>query len=227
MLTITVDIDAASLWLTFVGEQQIPFATSKMLRDVAKDVQQAERTHLRDIFTLRREQWADRSMKITHFPTKTELWADIEVSPPGATGPGRADILGKFEDDTEKTPRRGGRAIVIPLAAKRTGTGIISASARPKAFHFRPAAHQRGAYTVLVGDQHTVLIQRPDGSGVIVQHDGHHTMGARDGTLLYLLKPRVAIHPELHFHQIGERIVLSKAADRWSEAVDFALRTRR
>lgn len=228
MITLDVDIAGCNDWLTDVGDRQLPFAASKMLNALALDVQAAERAHLRDIFTLRRPQWADRSIKITHFAKKTELWATVAVSPPGA--PQKSDILGKFEDQTEKTPAQGGRSIVIPTAdTKRTAGGIISRGMRPRALHFQRAKNStgRGQYTVFVGDRETVLLQRPDGSGLIVQKNGPHKAGTRDGTVLYVLRPSVRIRPELHFKAIGERVVLARTAERWDEAAALALSTAR
>jgi hypothetical protein len=226
MLTIDVQTDVTLSWLSDLGERQLPFATSKALNAVAKDVQTAERAHLRDIFHLNRDQWADRSMKITHFASKTELWAEIAVAPPGQTD--KSDVLGKFEDETSKAPSQGGKSIVIPTAdVARTGGGVIAKSQRPKAFHFQAAQGQHGGLTVLVGDNHTVLLQHPDGRGLIVQHDGHHTPGARDGTVLYFLKPSVTIHPDLHFERIGEAVVDARWDARFDEAWQLALETAR
>jgi hypothetical protein len=225
MLSIHVQTDVTLSWLSDVAERQLPFATSKALNATVKDVQAAERAHLRVIFTLRREQWADRAMKITHFATKTAPWAAIAVQPPGSTD--RSDILAKFEDETEKIPHAGGHSIVIPVDAKRTGAGVVSNTMRPRTLNFRPSPHASTGYTVLIGDQNTVLIQRPDGRGVIIQKNGPHVKGARDGTLLYLLRPKVAIKPDLHFESIGERIVDERWAEQFREAWALALETAR
>lgn len=225
-LAIDVDISQYNNWLTGLAEDQLPFAMSKMLNALATDVQVAERAQMHAIFHVNRDQWVDRNVKISHFAKKTELWAEIGIVSPG--GGDRSDILGKFEDQTTKAPTQGGKSIVIPTTeTKRTKAGVVSNTIRPRNLHFVQAKNQGGQYTVYVGDKHTVLLQRPDGSGLIIQNTGTHVKGAADGTVLYTLKPSVTIKPDLHFQSIGEQIVDRMSAQRWGEAAELALRTAR
>lgn len=226
MFTASIDTNALRDYLTDVAENQIPFAASKMLNALALDVQRAERAHIHEIFQVRRSQWVDRNVKVTHWAKKTELYAAVGIVSPGDGE--RSDILGKFEDQTTKAPRQGGKAIVIPADAKRTKAGVVSKAMRPRALNLQQTGVSKdGRFTIYVGDKHTVMLQRPDGSGLIIQNTGTHVHGVQDGTVLYTMKPAVTIRPDLHFETIGERVVITKTAERWDEAVELAMRTSR
>lgn len=171
-------------------QKQIPFALSRAVNKTALDVQRAARVQNRRIFTLRRPEWADRSVKVVKFASKKDPRATVGIHPPGASGEARADILAKFEDQTQKLPR--GRTIAIPVSSriKRGNTGVISKRDRPKAYNFR----QQGKR--IVGDRGTFIVRKPDGSGTIFQR-----VGKKPGTIyaLYILARRARIKPDLQF----------------------------
>lgn len=213
MIEITVDAASATRFLTELESKQIPFATKTALNTAALAFQTAERAHLRGIFTLRRPEWADRSIKITHFATKAEQWATIAVQPPGASGPQRADILGKFEEDTSKSPR--GRTIAVPVSAriKRGNTGVISKRDRPAAYNFRQVGK------AIRGDRHTFIIRKADGSGAIFQRTKAGVFA------LYLLVRQVPIQPDLKFVPTAQQVVTRVWDTEFTKALESALRT--
>lgn len=216
MLDITVDLKSLTRELDDLQQRQIPFATAKALSALALDVQQAERARLRDVFTLRREQWADHSIKITHFAKKAEPWATIAISPPG--GASRADILGKFETDTEKRPFKGTH-VAIPIEAKRNKRDIITRANRPGALHLRQVGKR------IIGDKRTFLVKTRGGQELILQRTGR---GKRSGVrALYLLVERVTITPDLEYYVTAERVVGKNWERRWDDAIALALATAR
>lgn len=215
-ITITVDPSKALRQLNDDEKNQIPFALSRAVNSTALDVQRAVRNRQRSIFTLRRPEWADRSVKMVKFAKKSDPTAQIGIHPPGATGEQRADIIAKFEDQTQKLPR--GRTIAIPVSAriKRGNTGIISKRDRPKAYNF----HQQGKR--IVGDRGTFVIRKPDGSGMIFQR-----VGKKPGTVyaLYILARRARIRPNLQFIRSAQSVVDTRFNQHMVREFDKAMRT--
>lgn len=217
-IDLKVDLTPFTLFLTDVERRQMPYASARALSALAIDVQQAERARLRQVFTLRREQWADRSIKITHFAKKKEPWARIAISPPGASGPSRADIFGKFETDREKRPFRGTH-VAVPIEAKRNRRDIITRSNRPGQLHLRQVGNR------IIGDKRTFLVTTSSGREFILQRYGR---GKGSSTrALYMLVPRVAIVPDLEYGITGERTFDRKWWQRMDEALEVAMRTAR
>lgn len=218
MLEIKVDPLKAIQGLRDIRTDQIPFAASKALNAVVLAGQKDERAHLRDIFDERRPDWLDRSVKITHFAKKKDLYATIGIHPPGADGEARKDILTKFESDTEKTPLSG-NTIAIPTGVKRTKKDIVQKAFRPKALNFRREGGR------IVGDKRTFIVQLEQGRKLILQRVGK---GARSSTRsLYLLLPRVDIDPELLFEQTIGKAVDREWRQQFIEAFDLAVRDAR
>lgn len=211
-LTLTVDTSSATSWLNDVANEQIPFAASKALNATAVDFQAAQFAHEQSIFHLNRPDWVKRSTKITHFAKKTALWATIAVSPPG--GDRRADVIAKFEEDTEKTSVAG-HDIAVPIGARRNKANIVRSGDRPKSFNF----HQVG--NAVRGDRGTFIVTTAGGRRLILQR-------TRSGVnALYLLTPRVVIRPDLDFEPTAVRTVDDRWLanfDRWFEE---AMRTAR
>jgi len=225
---IAIDFEGAIAHLADVEKRHVPFAAMKALNHIGTSFQEVERRHMRDVFTVRQPQWVDRSVKITHFAKKTELFTTIGIQPPGARGGDRADVLGKFEEDREKEPRDG-HSIAIPIRARRNKRDIITKGSRPRAFNFRQVGNS------IRGDRRTFLIRMEDGTGLILQRRRKSSQaralgyGGRDEALvaLYRLVDRVEITPELNFVPNAREV----AARRWSpaflDALEQALRTAR
>lgn len=187
-------------------ERQLPFATARALNDVAVGFQQDERAVIQREFTIRRP-WVLQGVKINRgdFATKTKPEVTIRIDP-------SRDFLGKFEQGGTRVPRQGHKGLSVPLAARRNLATVIPRGMRPKAFNFK-ALSTKGGKRILKGDKGTFLIQKADGSGVILQRKGrkvavskrHHGPlmkgQRRDYALvtLFVLRPRTPVPADLHF----------------------------
>lgn len=211
---ITIAIPRVSEALTSIEhvKRQIPFATSKALADIALEFQRRQRVHLGQIFTLRRRTWAERNIKIAHFPTKTELYARIVVESPG--DPNRSDIIGKFEDQRTKRARDG-RSLAIPAEARRTSADIVRKSDRPRAFNFRSEGNRA------VGDRRTFILPLRSRAGArgIFQRVGRGK-GSRIRMLFFLKPGAVPIEPTLDFYDTA----IATVREEWGEKFDRRLR---
>lgn len=189
MIDITVSSAAWIDHLDDVQVNQVPFALKNALNMTAVNFQSVQRASMHEEFTVRADTWVDRSVKITHFATKSDPSVTIAIQPPGSDGAGRADILGKFEDQTVKTPI--GQHIAVPIDVKRNKREIVPPNQRPRAFNFRQEGRR------ILGDRGTFIIKKPNGTGLILQRTG----SGKSSTvkLLYLLVSQVRIKPDLHF----------------------------
>lgn len=206
MIDITVDYKDAVRFLTDFGEKQIPFAEAKAVNATGLDVQKAERAQIHSVFQLRRPEWADRSVKITHFAKKSEPWLTIGIHPPG--GDQRADILAKFETDTWKTSITGGR-VAIPVNAKRNKADIVPRGQRPRA--------------IIAAGKAFILKSKNPNVQLIVRQVGRGKRRILE--TLYLLVQRVPLTPDLHFRDVAERTVNERWVPNFLKAFDDALRT--
>jgi hypothetical protein len=209
MISITVDPKAL---ITTMGAaaNQLPFATAKALNECAVGFQTDERAVMQQDFIIRRP-WVLQRVKIDRgdFATKTKLSVRIRIDDQG-------DFLNKFEGGGIRTPLAGRRGLVIPLtggAAKRSPQSIVPDKLRPKNLAFK-TLQSKGGFQILKGDQRTFLIQRPDGSGVILQrkgskvavkrrHQGPLMAGQRRDyslVVLFTIKPRTRVPDSLHFY---------------------------
>ena len=225
MIDIVVDYKHVLRHLDDLAERQIPFALAKSINATVAaqsgrasygTVQGEERLQLRKAFELRRTEWADRSVKVTHFASKREPWATIGIHPPGASGAQRADILTKFETDREKRPKDG-HTIAVPVGSriKRSNKGIISKRDRPKAYNFRQVGN------AIRGDRGTFIVREADGSGWIFQRTKKGVFA------LYRLVTQVEIDPELHFVETALKTLDRVWAINMEKAFEEAMRTAR
>lgn len=250
MIDISVDPKDCFLFLDDVAERQIPFAAKNALLKTGLEVQKVVRARGREIFTLRRPDWFDKTIKITHFPTKPELWLELAVKAPGSKSGDRSDIIAKFEDQTKKESVKPGGHIAIPIKerVKRNNRDIIAARNRPSAYHFRRVGGK------IVGDQGTFITPSRTRPGLLLimqrvatgkstdmgpalpagwrDQQGRFTKASgitqRSNVFaLYLLVPQVPIRPELHFEQQGELLVPRVWPQAFSDAFQDAMRTAR
>lgn len=189
--------------LTDLEQRQVPFALSKAVNATALDVQTSVRARQRKIFTLRRPDWADRSVKMVKFAKKIDPSATIGIHPPG--GDQRADIITKFEADTQKISRTGGR-VAIPVGAK--SAGVIRGRNRPRA--------------MIEAARAFVLQSRNPAVQLIVRRAAR---GKRALETLYLLVKRVRISPVLRFHLTAAQRIDERFQTHMLTAFDDAMRT--
>lgn len=235
MITVTVDAGDALARLTALEERQLPFALALALNRTAEEVQTEIRGHVQEAFTIRRP-WVLTNVKIAreNFATKTKPRVVIEIPPDS--------VLGKFEGGGTKSPRSGGLSIAIPNAVRRTKAGIVSKRDRPRAFAFTQAYTSTATrVTIYRGNRRTFMLQRPDGSGVILQRVGRggpRAKGAaaapshparRDPALrtLWMLRPNVRIPAILQFVQRGAPLARERFPINLRGMLAYALRTAR
>lgn len=224
-MKITVSADTAGIRkaLRTLYADQMPYAMSLAINETAKQAQGKQRAGMYARFTVRRQSWVERSIKIGTFAKKTSLQADVRVETPG--DPSRSDILTQHEDGGTKTPK--GQHLAIPDDVRKSETQVIPRNKRPRAFNFKPAG---GSSRVFIGDARTFMIKNPDGTGGIYQRTGRKGRIRKDGTrgkgagrrlasdvesrsvrdlnirTLYRFRPRATIDPRLEFEEtvVGE-----------------------
>lgn len=94
--------------LTYVQKQQVPFAASRAINDIAKDSQQAIQQHIRTVYKNRKIWWLQQQptgIKV-RFSSKRNLKSSVFT---------KAYFAQLQETGGTKTPRRG-RALAIPTA---------------------------------------------------------------------------------------------------------------
>jgi hypothetical protein len=238
-INVSVDTSALKGRLRDIANKQIPFAKANAINEVAKLVQAEERTHIAKVFNVRRKQWVDMSVKITHFAKKQpgRTYAEVAIAPPGPRG--KADILAKFEEGGIKTPR--GKSIAIPDSVKRSKADIVTKGNRPKAFNFKLIGKGPKA-EVFKGDRRTFLIRRADGTGAIYQRyggkrtrDRDHASGrfsvsssrAKDSNVrvLFTLTKDARIDKRLKFKAIAHKVIATRWGQEFKKAWDNAIRT--
>lgn len=199
--------------------RQLPFAISTAINETLKDVQTRERARILTRFTIRRRPFAERAVKIKPFSTKRTLAGVVKIEPPG--GPSRADIFAKFERGGTKRPRDG-QHIAVPIDARRTKSGVVSKTQRPKAFRFVRRTTRRGKVQAR-GERRTFIIT--NGSPGIYQRVGRGRSSRI--RLLYAFERSVRIDRRLHFVETARRTVRERYARNFHEALLRAIRTAR
>lgn len=227
-----------------VYRDQIPFATSLAINNVAKQVQADERAALLRRFTVRRRQWVERNVKIIRFSNKRDIpiHAIVGIEAPG--DPKRSDILGKFEKGGTKKPK--GSHLAVPDEARKTKTQVVPKRLRPKSFEF--TRHGSGAgLEVYRGEGRTFMIRRSDGTGGIYQRIGRQGRKKKDGTrgkgagrrlasdigtrkvrdmnvrTLYRFTPQAHIDSRLRFEETARGTIQAQFARTFEEAFQRAI----
>ena len=214
--------------------RQLPFALKVAINDTALEFQRVQTNRIMKIFTIRRSTFAKRAVKIKPFATKQSLEAKVSIDPPG--GKARADIFAKFETTSIKRPRSGSR-IAVPKDVRRTKTGIISKSKRPRSFQFQRVGK------ALRGKNRTFLIRLPGGRGGIFQRTGPRgrkrggrAMASTISTrrqfdtrirTLFRFTPQARIDDRLEFIDTGKKTVRVEFPKSFHVAFKKALATAR
>lgn len=228
MLEISVDVKKAVGALDALSERQLPFAAMKTLNEIATTFQANEQNVMRQDFTIRRP-WVLQGIKIDRgdFATKQNLRVRVHVDD-------SRDFLEKFEPGGTRTPI-GSKGLSIPFNVRSSKQAIVPKGMRPKALHF----HEVGG-GVSKGDNRTFMIQRPDGSGLILQRKsravavkkrqhGPLQAGQRHDNrlvVLFVLKPRTPVPASLHFYDTATTTFRSMWQPTfikwWNEAIRTA-----
>lgn len=227
MIQVRVTTNAGAVARALKGffRDQVPFALSVGINETAKDGQAAQIGGMAQRFTIRRQSWVNRAIKIKPFSTKRSLTATIQVEPPG--GAGRADILTRHEERGRRQPHSGS-ALAVPLEARRSKRDIVKKRDRPRSFSFE-RVQTRGPNEIFKGDRRTFMVRSPDGSGWILRRVGPGESGRLfEGTkVLFRLKPETRIPGDLRFIATITATVAQRFELNFNRAFDQAVRTAR
>lgn len=217
-------------------EKQLPWAAAQALNDVAKGFQADERQVISGGMTIRRP-WVLQGVKIDRgdFATKQKVEARVRVDE-------QHDFLVKFEQGGARLPRTG-RSLAVPVNVRRTKAQIIQKAQRPKSFNFQQGfSSTKSRWTIYKGDRRTFILQRPDGSGLILQRTGRARLGpTRHGdrnaaprrgwghdpylVQLWALRPTTPVPRLLWFEQTARKSWLSRWPGSFEKWYLEALRT--
>jgi hypothetical protein len=229
MINTTIDVDLRQFTrgMDEAQQRQVPFATMRALDAVGLDVQKRERARLREAFDIRRDLFADRSIKLTHKAKKTELYTTIAIAPPGGDG-GRPNVFSKFESETVKTPY-GAHGIAIPLKDGQIRKGIIPNSQKPAAFALHREGNRivglKGTYVVRLSNGRELLLQRKDMGKRAQKKAGRRTRD--DSIILFLFVPKVKVNPTLRFVPSAGEVIDRAWEPRFTEMFAAAMATAR
>lgn len=198
--------------------RQAPYAISVGINKLMESGQAAQRAHDRDIFTVRREQFIDRTVKILQFAKKQTLTGIIGIDP-------KRDVLAKFEAGGLKKPR--GSMLAVPIAVRRNKSDIVVKTMRVRELRLTPYTTKHG--TRLRGLQRTFTVKTAKG-GAILQRVGRKPKGttlaeeiaAGSVRVAYAFKRSVPIPADLKFvdtmTKTAEREWESKMLAAWDQA---------
>lgn len=218
MIDIQVDDRTARAFLSDLEQRQIPFARALALNRTGDDGQAAVRKHLGQVFTLRRRDFIERTIKIENRDraTKTSPFVIVGIDP-------TRDVLAKFEIGGQKTPISG-KALAVPINARRNKSDIVAKPNRIKGLNLRRVGNQ------IIGDKGTFIA-----GGAILQRVGKRsrTVGpvqwGQDPNVkvLYAFEDSVPIQPALHFVDIMTHTVEQRWVPNFEGAFALAVRTAR
>lgn len=246
MIEVRVNTSGALVMLA-QAQGQLEYAMSRALNLTANDGQKAEQARLKRAFTLRREQFVMRGIKIEKADRATKSTWRVIISIPVTQ-----DFLKKFEEGDPKVPRHG-KWLWIPNPAVFQNKIIT----RDNALHPKKLNFQKTNGGQLKGNERTFMLRSKAGKPIVVQRvdqklgkgsastmramtlDNVHTgMGPRQkkqkaihrtgGTrLLYTLVSRVSTPVRLEFVSTISQEVQRVWPSRFDAAVREALRTAR
>jgi hypothetical protein len=202
------------------ARNQLAYALSQTVNDLAKSFQKRERAGIAQRFIVRQKQFVELSVKIPKFSKKTDAPIETRVGiiPPGGTA---KDVLSKFETFTKKVSRVGHR-VAIPLYAIRPDRrAIVPATKRPKSMMLRKQTGKGGRVTV-TGIDNTFILNRADGTGFIARR-----LKGAPLVLLYYLKPAVQLPADLLFIETARDVVQEEEAATFNQRFTAAMATAR
>lgn len=187
--------------------KQAPFALSLALNRLANAAQKEVQDQLGSRFTLRQADFMKRTIyraRPADFATKQQLEAAIRVNDQTDNRGRKRDFLAKFEEGGLKVPTAG-RAIAIPVEARRNKRDIVTAANRPRAILKRPKFYVA--------------------AGAIKQAVGRGK--AATTRVWYIFKRSIRIAPRLGMADTTKRVTEARWAEIASAAIEQAVRTAR
>lgn len=172
-MSVSVDTTAVSKMLGNL-RKELPVALSRGIGNTLVLAQTDELNRMKDSFTIRRENFAKRSLKI-QFAKPTNLVGTLSIA--DIAGRPTADIFSKFESGTQKTPTSGGKIAIPTELVKPDITKIISKSKRPRQL--------KNAFKLITGAGEFIATKNKAKNAVV--------------KIAYILKSSVRIAPRLSF----------------------------
>lgn len=218
MISVSIDSRAFSKDLSALEKSQLPFATMRMINEIAEGFQAEKQEDIVRKFTVRRPSFIMNTVKIArgHFATKDNLRAIVGIDP-------ERDVLSKFEEDGVKQPMFDGHSLAIPIEARRNKQDIVAAGNRPKAFQL--TNQTSGSGKVAKGLKRTFLIKGANGEGGIFQRQGKGKGSSIH--LLFALRKSVTIPRNLTFVADAKRYFAAHAGEAFDRWLKQAVRTAR
>jgi len=225
-----VDPTPANQWLAGLFRNQLPFATSVAVNQVAKDAQDAIRQRLKSRFIIRKD-WVTQGITIPRFSDK----ADSPISVTVQIDPQRA-FLAKFEEGGTKVgsdaqpiaiPAQSIRPAVVdlpPLALYPKNLGLV---ARHDVTGVKQPKGRITKHDVLqLQGKRRTFVLTTDMFGVQVPGVYQRTgPGKHDFQLLWSYKPQIPIPQRLEFVKTAAATVAQQWGVRFNAAFDRAVRT--
>lgn len=225
-----VDPSPAKEFLAGLFRNQIPFATSLALNQTAKDAQDAIKTRLRNVFTIRRA-WVAQGITIPKFSDKNDspMSVTIQLDP-------ERSFLAKFEGGGTKygtdeqpiaipsTAIRPAFVDLPPLALYPKNLGLVARQDVAGKTAVRGKITKRGVLEIQ-GKRRTFVLTT-DMFGVNVPGVYQRTgPGKHDFQLLWAYKPQIPIPQELSFVETAKETVDAQWGPRFNAAFDRAVKT--
>ena len=219
MFTVTMDTKALQASLAQAPDQ-IRFAVSKGLNDLAIRAADVQRADMRTRFTIRNENVLKYGIVRTEKATKQSLASAVGVSTQAAGSRSAFGYLNKFEKGGQKGPIQGS-TVGVPGDVRRSRRGIVTKAQQIKTFNLVRQGKQ------VLGQKRTFMVKPKSGSAaaLILQRVGK---GKRSAVkVLYVLERSVPIQPLLHLADNAIKMARAEWTRIWGDAVSLALRTMR
>lgn len=237
MLTIAAETRAMERYLDGMVRDQLPFAVSLGVNNLARAFQEAEKQGIEERFIVRRR-WVLTHVRFDRVDrsTKQQPQATVRLEDPSSVFAG-GSLLAKFEFGGVKLATEEGKSfpgigkqLAIPIDAPTGASGVVPLAYSPTSlglaqfrigakgsFHGTPALRgKRRTFVIMPGTSTSFP------SGGIFQRTGP---GPRDLKLLFVLKPRVPIPARLEFYETAQRIADEQWEQHFNEALERALKT--
>lgn len=242
MINLHIEISGADDLLAELSglRQQTPYATSVAINNTLNDIQRAERAHVHQTFTVRRQDFIDRSIYIgpQDRAKKDRLEGTVRINP-------ERDVLAKFDDGGEKRAQRakslaipivriGAPSIIIRHSDALSVKNLLAAIDQAKAKDRRMGrskgnrARLRNLAGLDIHGKRVFLVHARNGSALLVERTGAGSHGSLAGSrVLWAFRPSVPIKAELEFEEIGMRTALERWEANAEAAIELAIATAR
>lgn len=196
-MQIKVNARPASMYLSQVAREQLPFAVALALTRTAQEGQKVVLQALPAKFTLRKGWWQPKTrMGINYQPATKTRWVSSVYT--------RASWMALQEEGGIKSPKA--RALAVPSRQVFPAQKLIPKAKRPKAL----MAHQRPAF----------ILQTRRGAAIAWRRTKRAPL-----QIFYRLIGQARIRPVLRMREDVSRVVEQKWKDNFARTFDEAMRS--